>query len=113
MEARRKPQAFAAAGVAIYILNFNALFFNRAALKFRVRLIQSDSSWLLQHTLFSSCDSHPIPASKLIESQCCSGRGASGFVLARNPHRASDDDRGDALGLVVESSMKHERMYAS
>jgi hypothetical protein len=48
LEARRKPQAFAAAAVPIHIGNFNGLFLDRAALKFRVRRIQSDSSRLLQ-----------------------------------------------------------------
>jgi hypothetical protein len=35
--------------------------------------------------LDTSCDSHPIPASKLLASHCRSDRGACGFVLVANP----------------------------
>ena len=35
--------------------------------------------------LFTSCDSHPKPASTLLDSPCRSGRGACGFVLVRDP----------------------------
>jgi hypothetical protein len=54
-ETRREPQAFAAvavlAGDLIEIsMEFQWLFLDRAALKFRVRRIQIDSSWLLQPT---------------------------------------------------------------
>jgi hypothetical protein len=77
--ARREPQVFAAdaVGINIYIWSFNSLFVDRAALKIRVRRIQDDSSWLLQHTPvyanFHNCESPP----------CSSGRGACGFVHHR------------------------------
>jgi hypothetical protein len=35
--------------------------------------------------LDTSCDSHPIPASKLLASHCRSDRGACGFVLVGHP----------------------------
>jgi hypothetical protein len=35
--------------------------------------------------LDTSCDSHPIPASKLLASHCRSDRGACGFVLVGDP----------------------------
>ena len=49
---RHIPQAFAAAAIAIYIYiwNFNSRYLERAVHKLRVGRIQSDSSWLLQHT---------------------------------------------------------------
>ncbi len=34
------------------------------------------------------------------------------FQMTDNPHRTADDDRGDAPGLMLESSMKHERICA-
>ena len=35
--------------------------------------------------LFTSCDSHPVPASKLLGGHCCSDRGGCGFVLVGDP----------------------------
>jgi hypothetical protein len=39
--------------------------------------------------LDTSCDSHPIPAAKVLASHRRSDRGACGFVLVVNPDRTA------------------------
>jgi hypothetical protein len=44
----------------------------------RASFCEDESQWL------TSCDSHAIPATKLLDSQSGSDRGACGFVLTRH-----------------------------
>jgi hypothetical protein len=87
LEVRRKPRAFAAGavGIDIYIYKYGV------SIAFFLIGLHSSSEFgefrAIRHgcssiRLFTSCDSHPIPASNLLASQCRSGRGACGFVLA-------------------------------
>jgi len=46
--------------------------------------VRESSKAHLGKVLFTSCDSHPIPATKLLVSRHCSDRGACGFVLNAN-----------------------------